>query len=159
MSNEGSIPLTRVGHDRLKNDLKRMKEERPLVSKAIEEARAHGDLSENAEYHAAREKLGMLQAQIIRLEDVIGRAQVIDPGMFSDTRIRFGATVTLYDEDNDEEVGYQIVGEPEADIEKNLLSVLSPLGRALISKEEGDDLEFRAPGGLRHFSIISVEYI
>ena len=112
MSNEGSIPLTRVGHDRLKNDLKRMKEERPLVSKAIEEARAHGDLSENAEYHAAREKLGMLQAQIIRLEDVIGRAQVIDPGMFSDTRIRFGATVTLYDEDNDEEVGYQIVGEP-----------------------------------------------
>ncbi|NOZ02857.1 MAG: transcription elongation factor GreA [Deltaproteobacteria bacterium] len=159
MNDSGTVPLTREGHARLTEELKHMKEERPVVSKAIEEARAHGDLSENAEYHAAREKLGMLQAQITRLEDVLSRSEVIDPGRFTDTRIRFGATVTLFDEDNDVEVTYQIVGEPEADIEKNLLSVMAPLGRALIGKEEGDDLEFKAPGGIRHFSILAVEYI
>ena len=158
MSTSGSVPLTRGGHARLTEDLKRMKEERPRISKAIGEARAHGDLKENAEYHAAREKLGLLQAQITRLEDVLSRAEVIDPGQFTDAKIRFGASVTLYDEDNDEEVSYQIVGEPEADFEKGLLSVMAPLGRALIGKEEGDDLEFNAPGGARHFSIITVEY-
>jgi transcription elongation factor GreA len=159
MPDDARLPLTREGYERMKSDLKRMKEvERPAVGLAIEEARAHGDLSENAEYHAAREKLSMLQAQIAYVEDVLARAQVIEPSSLSGPKIRFGATVTLCDVDQDREIRYQIVGEPEADIDAGRLSVAAPLGRALIGREEGDDVEFRAPGGIRHFSVLSVEY-
>jgi len=158
MNPDGPMPLTPAGHKRLSDELRRLKEERPLISEAIDEARSHGDLSENAEYHAAREKLGMLQAQITRLSDIIGRAEVIDTSKFEGPVIRFGATVVLFDEDNDEEVTYQLVGEAEADIDMKLLSVTSPLGRALIGGEDGDDLEFEAPGGTRHFAIVDVRY-
>lgn len=100
----------------------------------------------------------MLEAQIARIESLLSRAEVIDPRQFHDNRVRFGATVTLYDEDRDEEVTYQLVGEPESDVEQGRLSVSSPLGRALVGREEGDDVEFRAPGGIRRFSIVKVEY-
>lgn len=152
------VPLTPRGLERLQIELKKWKEERPLVIKAIGEARAHGDLSENAEYHAARERQGIIEANIRRIEDFLSRADVIDPSRFEGPRIRFGATVTLLDDERDEEVTYQIVGDAEADIEEGRISVLAPLGRALIGKEDGDEVEFRAPGGVRKYSIISVEY-
>lgn len=158
MTEDSRIPLTPEGHARLEVELRKWKDERPLVIKAIGEARAHGDLSENAEYHAARERQGILEANVRKLEDVLGRAEVIDPRRFLGPRIRFGATVTLFDEEREEEVTYQIVGDPEADIDRGKISVLAPLGRALIGKEEGDDIEFKAPGGIRHLSITAVKY-
>jgi len=159
MTEIGPVPLTPAGHARLQEELKRLKEERPRVIQAIAEARAHGDLSENAEYHAAKERQGLLEAQIAHLESLLSRAEVIDPRRFNDAKVRFGATVTLYDEDRDEEVVYQLVGEPEANVEERRLSVASPLGRALVGREQGDPVEFRAPGGIRRFEIIRVEYI
>jgi len=153
------VPLTPGGHARLEVELRKWKDERPLVIKAIGEARAHGDLSENAEYHAARERQGILEANVRKLEDVLGRAEIIDPRKFVGPKIKFGATVTLFDEERDGEVVYQIVGDPEADIDTGKISVLAPLGRALIGKEEGDDIEFKTPGGLRHLSITKVEYV
>ncbi len=159
MSEDIRIPLTPAGVARLEAELKKWKDERPLVIKAIGEARAHGDLSENAEYHAARERQGILEANVRKLEDVLSRAQVIDPRRFDGTRIRFGATVTLQDEERGEEMTYQIVGDPEADIDHGRISVLAPLGRALIGKEEGDEIEFRAPAGVRHLTITEVRYI
>ena len=159
MAEDTRIPLTPGGVARLEIELRKWKDERPLVIKAIGEARAHGDLSENAEYHAARERQGFLEANVRKLEDVLGRAEVIDPRKFQGPKIRFGATVVLFDEERGEEVTYQIVGDPEADINNGWISVLAPLGRALIGKEEGDDIEFKAPGGLRHLSIIKVDYI
>lgn len=155
---EERVPLTPAGLARLQAELKKWKDERPQVIKAIGEARALGDLSENAEYHAARERQGILEANVRKLEDIIGRAEVIDPSGFSGPRIRFGATVTLQDLDRDGEVRYQVVGDAEADIAHGRISVMAPLGRALVGKEEGDEIEFKAPGGVRHFEVLKVEY-
>ncbi len=153
------IPLTRAGYTALSGELKTLKSiERPAVIRSIAEAREHGDLSENAEYHAAREKQGFIETRIKELEAIIGRADVIDPGKLSGP-IKFGATVKLVDEDTDEEKIYQIVGEPEADIGAGKLNLASPLARALIGKEEGDSIEVRTPGGEKSYEVLSVEYI
>jgi transcription elongation factor GreA len=159
MSEVSRVPLTPRGFQALEAELRKWKDERPLVIKAIGEARAHGDLSENAEYHAARERQGILEANIRRLEDILSRAEVIDPAKLDGPKIRFGATVTLFDEERDEEVTYQLVGDAEADIAQNRISVMAPLGRALVGKEDGDDIEFRAPAGVRKLSVIRVEYV
>ena len=152
------ILITRRGYDVLEAELRQLKSvERPSVIKAIAEAREHGDLSENAEYHSAREKQGFIEGRIKDLESTIGRAEVIDPSKLSGA-IKFGATVRLIDEDSDEERSYQIVGEPEADLEKGLLNVKSPLARALIGKEAGDSVEVRTPGGTRNYEVVSVEF-
>ncbi len=154
------VPLTARGAEMLREELRRLKsEERPRVVNAIAEARAHGDLRENAEYHAARERLALIEANITKLEDIISRAQIIDPTTLSGSKVQFGATVTVYDEGRDEEITYQLVGEPEADISKNKISVMAPLGKALLGKEEGDDVKFQTPKGTRELSIVSVEYI
>lgn len=158
MNDSAPVPLTPAGYEKLSAELARLKGERPKVIKAIEDARALGDLSENAEYHAAKERQGLLEAQIARLESLLSRAEVIDPRKFNDKKIRFGATVTLFDEDTGKEIQYQVVGEPESDVEHGKLSVTSPLGRALVGKEEGDDVVLNAPGGRRRFSVIKVEY-
>lgn len=152
------IPLTRRGFDQLDRELKKLKsEERPAIIRAIAEAREHGDLSENAEYHSAREKQGFIEGRIKELEAVIGLAEVIDIAKLSGP-IKFGATVDLVDEDTDEEKSYQIVGEYEADIEAGRLNMKSPLARALIGKEEGDSVEVRTPGGTRSYEIMAVRY-
>ncbi|HHI71132.1 MAG TPA: transcription elongation factor GreA [Rhodobacteraceae bacterium] len=152
------IPLTRAGYDALDKELKTLKtEERPAVIRAISEAREHGDLSENAEYHAAREKQSFIEGRVKELEAILSLADVIDPSTLSGS-IKFGATVTLVDEDTDEEKTYQIVGEPEANIEKGLLNLKSPLSRALIGKEEGDSVEVRTPGGEKSYEIINIAY-
>jgi transcription elongation factor GreA len=154
------VPMTKQGHAALNAELKTLKEEaRPAVIRAIAEAREHGDLSENAEYHAARERQGFVEGRIAELEDLIGRAEVIDPARFSDATIRFGATVEIVDEDTDEEKVYQIVGEPEADIDRGKLNLRSPLARALIGKEKGDSVEVMTPGGGRSYEIINVRYL
>ncbi|NSX53828.1 transcription elongation factor GreA [Parasulfitobacter algicola] len=152
------IPLTRAGHTRLDEELKRLKSvERPAVIKAIAEAREHGDLSENAEYHAAREKQSFIEGRVKELEAILSRADVIDTSKMSGP-IKFGANVTLVDEDTEEEKTYQIVGEPEADIENGRLNIKSPLARALIGKEEGDSVEVRTPGGERAYEVVSIAY-
>lgn len=153
------ILITRAGHTALSDELKTLKSvERPAVIRAIAEAREHGDLSENAEYHAAREKQGFIEGRVKDLEAILGRAEVIDPVKLSGT-VKFGATVHLVDEDTDEERTYQIVGEPEADIEKGRLNIKSPLARALIGKDEGDSVEVRTPGGAKSYEILSIEYV
>ncbi|HCQ65704.1 MAG TPA: transcription elongation factor GreA [Rhodobacteraceae bacterium] len=153
------ILITRAGHTALNAELKTLKSvERPAVIQAIAEAREHGDLSENAEYHAAREKQGFIEGRVKELESVLGRAEVIDPAKLSGT-VKFGATVKLVDEDTDEERTYHIVGEPEADIEKGRLNIKSPLARALIGKDEGDSVEVRTPGGAKSYEILSIEYV
>ncbi len=152
------IPLTRGGYAALNAELKTLKSvERPAVIRAIAEAREHGDLSENAEYHASREKQGFIETRIKELESIIGRADVIDPERLNGS-IKFGATVTLVDEDTEEEKVYQIVGEPEADISNGKLNVASPLARALIGKEEGDSIEVRTPGGEKAYEVLSISY-
>ena len=152
------VPMTDEGYRALDEELKRLKTiERPAVIQAISEAREHGDLSENAEYHAAREKQSFIEGRIKELEGILGRAEVIDPTKMSGS-IKFGATVTIVDEDTDEERTYQIVGESEADIENGLLNVRSPLARALIGKEPGDSVEVRTPGGERSYEVLAVEY-
>jgi len=153
------IPLTATGFDRLDAELKQLKMvERPAIIQAIAEAREHGDLSENAEYHSAREKQGFIEARIKDLEAIISLADVIDVGKLSGS-IKFGATITIVDEDTDKETTYQIVGEPEADIEKGLLNVKSPIARALIGKEEGDSVEVKTPGGDKYYEILSVKWV
>ncbi|MFD1883182.1 transcription elongation factor GreA [Paracoccus pacificus] len=153
------IPLTRAGFAQLDDELKQLRSvERPAVIAAIAEARAHGDLSENAEYHAAREKQSFVEGRIKELEGLIGRAEVIDPSKLSGP-IKFGATVTLVDEDTDEERTYQLVGEAEADLERGLLNLRSPLARALIGKEPGDSVEVTTPGGQKSYEIVTVQYI
>jgi transcription elongation factor GreA len=153
------IPLTRAGYDKLDAELKHLKTvERPAIIQAIAEARAHGDLSENAEYHSAKEKQSFIEGRIKELEGVIGLAEVIDPTKLSGT-VKFGATVVLVDEDTDEEKTYQIVGEYEADIETGRLNIKSPLARALIGKEEGDSVEVKTPGGDRSYEVLSIQYI
>ncbi|WP_456388765.1 transcription elongation factor GreA [Profundibacter sp.] len=152
------IPLTRTGHTALEKELKILKsEERPAVIRAIAEAREHGDLSENAEYHAAREKQSFIEGRVKELEAILSLADVIDPATMSGT-IKFGATITLVDEDTDEEKTYQIVGEPEANIENGLLNLRSPLARSLIGKEEGDSIEVKTPGGTKAYEVLSIEY-
>lgn len=154
------VPVTRQGYDALNAELKTLKEEtRPSVIKAISEAREHGDLSENAEYHSAREKQSFVEGRIQELEGIIGRADVIDPAKMSGATVKFGATVQIVDEDTDEERTYQIVGEPEADIDNGKLNMRSPLARGLIGKEEGDSVEINTPGGGRSYEILSVKYI
>ena len=152
------IPLTLQGHETLNEELKLLKSrERPQVIKAIAEAREHGDLSENAEYHAAREKQSFIEGRIKELEGIISLAEVIDPKKLTGS-VKFSATVTIVDEDTEEESTYQIVGEPEADIEKNKLNVRSPLARALIGKEPGDSIEVKSPGGTKNYEILSIHY-
>ncbi|WP_413872734.1 transcription elongation factor GreA [Albidovulum sp.] len=153
------IPMTRAGHAALDQELKTLKTvERPAVIRAIAEAREHGDLSENAEYHAARERQSFVEGRIKELEATLSRAEVIDPTNLSGA-IKFGATVTLVDEDSDEERTYQIVGEAEADIERGLLNIRSPLARALIGKDEGDSVEVRTPGGEKSYEVLSIRYV
>jgi transcription elongation factor GreA len=153
------IPLTRAGHSALSDELKQLKSvERPAVIRAIAEAREHGDLSENAEYHAAREKQSFIEGRVKELESILSLAEVIDTAKLNGA-IKFGATVKLVDEDTDEERTYQIVGEPEADIEAGKLNIRSPLARALIGKEEGDSVEVRTPGGDKSYEILSVSYL
>ncbi len=151
--------MTRAGHSALNDELKTLKSvERPAIIRAIAEAREHGDLSENAEYHSAREKQSFIEGRIKELEAILSLADVIDPASLSGT-IKFGATVTLVDEDSDEEKTYQIVGEPEADIEAGKLNLKSPLARALIGKEEGDSIDVSTPGGVKSYEILSVNFI
>jgi transcription elongation factor GreA len=153
------IPMTRAGNNALNDELKQLKSvERPAVIKAIAEAREHGDLSENAEYHAAREKQSFIEGRVKELEGILSLAEVIDPTQLSGT-IKFGATVKLVDEDTDEEKTYQIVGEPEADIEAGKLNIKSPLARALSGKEEGDSVEVRTPGGEKAYEILEINWI
>ena len=153
-------PMTAKGAERLRAEVERLKSvERPRIIAAIAEARAHGDLKENAEYHAAREQQGFTEGRIKELEAALSYAEIIEVGRLNaGGRIVFGATVDLADEDSGEEVTYQIVGDLEADIKQRLISVSSPFARALIGKSEGDSFEFRAPNGTRHYEIVSVIY-
>lgn len=151
--------MTERGYGMLQDEMKRLKTvERPAVINALEEARTHGDLSENAEYHAAKERQAFIEGRLMELEDKVSRAQIIDPRSLSGDIVRFGATVTLADEDTDEESTYQIVGEDEGDIRNGLLSLTSPLARAMIGKETGDSIEVTAPGGSRAYEIMKVKY-
>ena len=153
------FPLTKDGFANLEEELKRLKAvDRPNIIAAIAEARSHGDLSENAEYSAAKEKQSFIEGRIQELEAVISRAQVIDPSQIKGGIIRFGAKVVVADEKTDEEKQYQIVGDYEADIEKNRISLSSPLAKALIGKEIGDIAEYMAPGGRKSFEVIDVIY-
>lgn len=153
------IPMTRPGYERLLEELKRLKsEERPSVIRAIEEARDYGDLSENAEYHAAKERQSFIETRVAELEDKTRRAEVIDVGRLSGNHVKFGATVTLSDEDTDEKITYQIVGADESDIRAGMLSISSPLARALIGKAKGESVEVVTPGGARAYEILSVAY-
>ena len=152
------VPMLAEGYERLTADLKMLREERPRIVDAIEEARAHGDLSENAEYHAAKERQGQVEAQIGDLEGKISRAQIIDPKTLSGDKIIFGATVTLLDED-DKPVKYQIVGETEADASKGRISYSSPLARAMIGKQVDDEIEVTVPSGDKFYLVEKIEFI
>lgn len=153
------IPMTRSGFAALERELGELKsKERPAIIRQIAEAREHGDLSENAEYHAAREKQGFIEGRIKELESVLSRAEVIDTSKLTGS-VKFGAVVHLVDEDTDEERTYQIVGEAEANIESGLLNIRSPLARALIGKDEGDSVEVRTPGGERGYEVVAVRYV
>lgn len=154
------FPLTKKGFLRLEQELKNLKGvERPNIIAAIAEARSHGDLSENAEYSAAKEKQSFIEGRIQELEAVVSRAQVIDPAEVKGNVIRFGATVAVVDVDTDKENSYQIVGDYEADINENRISLSSPLAKALIGKEVGDEVEYVAPGGKKTFEILEISYI
>jgi transcription elongation factor GreA len=154
------VPMTVKGYKTLDDELKRLKSiERPAVIAAISEARSHGDLSENAEYHAAKERQGWIEGQIADIEDKISRAQVIDVSKLSGTQIKFGATVTVVDEDTEEEGRYQVVGDHEADVKAGKISLSSPLSRAMIGKEVGDVVEVITPGGVKAYEIAKVEWI
>jgi transcription elongation factor GreA len=159
MNNTEQVPITPEGYKKLKNELKNLKTfERPKIIEAIAEARAHGDLKENAEYSAAKEKQGFIEARIAELDDKLSRAQIISQPPSNPNIIRFGAWVTLYDEETMEEKKYHIVGDLEADITKNKLSISSPLSKAIIGKSIDDIIEFKAPKGIVEYSIIKIEY-
>ena len=154
------VPMTQRGFDTLKEELRwRQQEERPRIIDAIAEARAHGDLSENAEYHAAKEAQSLNEGRVSELEDLVARAEVIDVSKLSGSKIKFGATVLLVDEDTEEEKSYQIVGDQEADVKQGRISISSPIARALIGKEAGDVIEVNAPGGARGYEILEVKYV
>ena len=151
--------MTPGGLKKLQEELKRLKsEERPAIIRAIAEARAHGDLSENAEYHAAKERQSFIEGRIAELEDKTSRAEVIDPATMSGDTVRFGATVKVVDEETDAEKEYQIVGADEADIEEGRISITSPIARAMIGKGIGDQIEVHAPSGARYYEILGVTY-
>ena len=153
------IPMTVAVHKALDEELKRLKSvERPAVIAAISEAREHGDLSENAEYHAAKERQGWIEGRVQELEDKLARAQVIDIAKMSGDQVKFGATVTVLDEDTEEEATYQIVGDDEADVKSGKISISSPIARSLINKEVGDVAEVNAPGGLKSYEIMAVNW-
>ena len=152
------VPMLAEGYEKLTADLKVLRAERPLIVDAIEEARAHGDLSENAEYHAAKERQGQVEAQIAEIEDKITRAQIIDPTTLSGDKVVFGATVTLLDE-NDKPVKYQIVGQTEADAKKGRISYNSPIGRALIGKQVEEEIEVTVPSGEKFYLVDKIEFI
>jgi len=152
------VPMLAEGYEKLTADLKALRAERPRIVDAIEEARAHGDLSENAEYHAAKERQGQVEAQIAEIEDKVTRAQIIDPTTLSGDRVVFGATVTVLDDD-DKPFKYQIVGQAESDAKNGRISYDSPLGRALIGKSVGDEVEVTVPSGDRFYLIEKVEFI
>ena len=158
MATVEKMPMLAEGHAKLNADLKRLKEERPLIVDAIEEARAHGDLSENAEYHAAKERQGQIEASIADIEDKLSRAQIIDPKEMSGDKVVFGATVHLLDED-DRPVTYQIVGQTEADANKGRISYNSPLGRALIGRKVDEEVEVSVPAGDRYYVVAKIEFI
>ena len=154
------IPMTAEGHRALDEELKHLKSvERPAVIQAISEAREHGDLSENAEYHAAKERQGWIEGRVQELEDKIARAQVIDTTKMGGETVKFGATVTVLDEDTEAESTYKIVGDDEADVKSGKVSLSSPIARALINKETGDVVEVNAPGGVKSYEIMSVAWV
>ena len=156
-----TLPITKRGAEKLKEELQRLKTvERPAVINAIAEARAQGDLSENAEYEAAKDRQGFIEGRIMEVEGKLSAAQIIDPSQLdAGGRVVFGATVELEDEDSGDTVKYQIVGEDEADLKHGLINVSSPIARALIGKEEGDTAEVQAPGGVRRYEVVAVSYI
>ncbi len=153
------VPMTNEGYRKLEAELHRLKaEERPRIIQAISDARAHGDLSENAEYHAAKEAQSLNEGRIAELEDKLSRAEVIDITKLSGKTVKFGATVTLVDEDTEEKKKYQIVGDVEADVKDGKISISSPIARALIGKGKGDTVEVAAPGGARSYEVLDVKY-
>ena len=156
-----TIPLTKRGAEKLKEELQRLKtKDRPAVIAAIAEARSHGDLSENAEYDAAKDRQGFIEGRIKEVEGKLAAAQIIDPSALdAGGKVVFGATVDLEEEDSGEQVTYQIVGEDEADLKHGLINISSPIARALIGKEEGDTAEVQAPGGVKHYEVIAVRYV
>ena len=158
MASVEKVPMLAEGYEKLTAELKLLREERPRIVDAIEEARAHGDLSENAEYHAAKERQGQVEASIADLEDKVSRAQIIDPATLSGDRVIFGATVTLLDED-EKPIRYQIVGQTEADAGKGRISYNSPIGRALIGKQLGEEVEVTVPSGEKFYLIEKIEFI
>ena len=157
----GKVPITARGAEKLRAELKELKSvARPRVIEAIAEAREHGDLKENAEYHAAREQQSFIEGRISEINGMLGNAQIIDVTAIQPTgKVIFGTTVELIDEESGEEITYQIVGEDEADIKQKMISVTSPIGRALIGKEEGDVVEVKAPAGVRSYEIVSVQHL
>jgi transcription elongation factor GreA len=153
------IPMTAGGHAALESELKRRtSEERPRIIELIAEARGHGDLAENAEYHAAKEAHGLNESRIVELEDQLSRAEIIDVSKLSGKTVKFGATVTLINEDTDEKKKYQIVGDVEADVKEGRISISSPIARALIGKTKGDTVEVSAPGGAHSYEILDVKF-
>ena len=152
------VPMLAEGYEKLTADLQNLRQERPKIVDAIEEARTHGDLAENAEYHAAKERQGQVEAQIAEIEDRVSRAQIIDPTSLSGDKIVFGATVTVLDED-DKKQRYQIVGQTEADARQGRISYDSPLGRALIGKQVGEEVEVTVPSGDRFYQVKKIEFI
>jgi len=159
MASAEKVPMLPEGHRKLTDELRRLqREERPAIVEAIEEARAHGDLSENAEYHAAKERQGHVEMTIADLEDSLSRALVIDPTTLSGDKVVFGATVTLLDED-EKKVKYQLVGQVEADASHGRISFNSPLGRALIGRQVGEDVEVSTPSGDRYYQIKKIEFV
>jgi transcription elongation factor GreA len=154
------VPMTAEGYHALDEELKRLKTvERPAVISAIGEARLHGDLSENAEYHAAKDRQGWIEGQIAEIEDKMARAQVIDVSKLSGKQVKFGATVSVIDEDTEEKARYQIVGEHEANVKDGKVSITSPIARAMIGKESGETVEVNTPGGVQAYEITKVEWV
>jgi transcription elongation factor GreA len=158
MATVDKVPMLAEGYEKLQNDARQLKLERPSIIDAIEEARAHGDLSENAEYHAAKERQGQVEAMIADIDDRLSRAMVIDPRSLSGDKVIFGATVHLVDE-NDNKIKYQIVGETEADARIGRISYASPLGRALIGRQVGEEVEFSAPSGDKYYEIKKIQFV
>ena len=159
MATAEKVPMLAEGHRKLSEQVRHLKQvERPAIVEAIEAARAHGDLSENAEYHAAKERQGQIEATIADLDDQLSRAMVIDPSTLSGKKVLFGATVTLLDED-DKKIKYQLVGQSEADAKDGKISYNSPLGRALIGREVGDEVEVTTPSGDRYYEVSKVEFV
>ena len=154
------VPMTATGHEALESELKQLKTiDRPETIRMIASAREHGDLSENAEYHAAKERQSFIETRVMQLEDLISRSQVIDPAALDGDTVKFGATVRVVDEDTEEESQYQIVGDHEADVKEGRIAISSPIARALIGKETGDSVDVNTPGGGRSYEILEVKFV